>query len=151
MIKPHDSLVVQLIARFNVPFIQIFGCYVLLHGHYSPGGGFQSGVLIGAAFILQMLVTSNEEQKQYSIQREFFVACLGIIIFLVLGALALAYNEFFLDYGALEFLNDKVANRRYLSLYLVEIAVTMTVAMTVVIIFNVLARSRSNSKELQWF
>lgn len=151
MIKPHDSLIVQIVARFLVPFIQIFGLYVLFHGHYSPGGGFQAGVLIGAAFILKMLIASNEEQKIHSIQREFSIACLGILFYAGIGAFALFYNEHFLDYGALEFFHNNVAKRRYFSLYIIEIGVTMTISMTTVIIFNVLARSRPESKELQWF
>lgn len=151
MIKPHDSLIVQLVARFLVPFIQVFGLYVLFHGHYSPGGGFQGGVLIGAAFILKMLVTSEKEQRFHSIQREFLLACLGILIYAGIGAFALFYHQFFLDYAALDFLGEHVAKRRYLSLYFIEAGVTLTISMTVVIIFNALARSRSESEELQWF
>ena len=63
---PEDSLVFQRIdrrwvptdmiirstSRLIIPFIQIFALYVVAHGHHSPGGGFQGGVVLGAAVIL---------------------------------------------------------------------------------------------------
>ena len=48
---PHD-LIVKTTCRLIVPFIQIFALYVIAHGHHSPGGGFQGGVILGAALIL---------------------------------------------------------------------------------------------------
>ena len=39
----NDSLIIRVAARFMTPFIQVFGLYVIAHGHYSPGGGFQGG------------------------------------------------------------------------------------------------------------
>ena len=38
-----DNLIVKTIIRLFTPFIQIYGLYVIAHGHYSPGGGFQGG------------------------------------------------------------------------------------------------------------
>ena len=51
-----ESLITQMSVRLMVPFIQLFGLYVIAHGHYSPGGGFQGGVALGASFILYALV-----------------------------------------------------------------------------------------------
>ena len=39
-------------CRMVIPVIQIFALYVVAHGHHSPGGGFQGGVMLGASFIL---------------------------------------------------------------------------------------------------
>merc|ERR1711991_920276 len=39
--QPPDPVITGVAARFMVPFMQIFGLYVIAHGHYSPGGGFQ--------------------------------------------------------------------------------------------------------------
>ena len=38
-----NNLIVKTIVRLFTPFIQIYGLYVIAHGHYSPGGGFQGG------------------------------------------------------------------------------------------------------------
>ena len=49
---PTDSLIIRQASRIMVPFMQIFALYVIAHGHYSPGGGFQGGVILGASVIL---------------------------------------------------------------------------------------------------
>ena len=39
---PYD-MIINLTCRLIVPFVQLFALYVIAHGHYSPGGGFQGG------------------------------------------------------------------------------------------------------------
>lgn len=50
------SVIVKSVIRLIKPVILTFGCYVIVHGHLSPGGGFPGGVLIAASFILYLLV-----------------------------------------------------------------------------------------------
>ncbi len=40
---------------FLFPLIVLYGVYIFLHGHLTPGGGFQGGVIIATAFLLLML------------------------------------------------------------------------------------------------
>ncbi|MGE5855673.1 MAG: MnhB domain-containing protein, partial [Syntrophaceae bacterium] len=49
------SLIIEMGVRVMIPFIQLFGLYVIAHGHLSPGGGFQGGVVLGASFILMAI------------------------------------------------------------------------------------------------
>ena len=49
------TVVIQTIARLLVPFVQLFGLYIIVHGPVSPGGGFQGGVIVGASMILLAL------------------------------------------------------------------------------------------------
>lgn len=37
------------------PLIVVFGAYIFLHGHLTPGGGFQGGVVIATGFLLLLL------------------------------------------------------------------------------------------------
>ena len=46
------NIILKTGCRFIIPFIQLFALYVVAHGHHSPGGGFQGGVIYGAAIIL---------------------------------------------------------------------------------------------------
>ncbi len=48
---PRDPIV-KLVAKYLIPFLLIFGIYVILNGHISPGGGFAGGAIMGAALIL---------------------------------------------------------------------------------------------------
>ncbi len=61
---PHQALIVKTICRLLVPFMQLFALYVIAHGHHSPGGGFQGGVILGASFIL--LAISYDMKKVLS-------------------------------------------------------------------------------------
>lgn len=139
MINRHDSLIVQVITRFLVPIFQMFAVYVFFHGHYSPGGGFQAGVMIGASLVLEILVGTRAELKKFSVQREFRLAAAGIGIFAVIGGLAMLYGGAYLDYGWLGFLGEDPAARRYWAILIVEAGVTLVVAMTIVVIFQALA------------
>jgi len=42
------------------PIIVLFGFYVIFHGHLSPGGGFQGGVIIASAFLLMFLAKGDD-------------------------------------------------------------------------------------------
>jgi len=139
MIERHDSIVVQKIARLLIPFIQLFAVYVYFHGHYSPGGGFQAGILFGASIILEILVGSRKDLKRFSVRREFITATFGLAVFAVLGGTALMWQGEFLNYGVIDFLGNHTASRRYLGILIAEGGVAILVAMTLVVIFHVLA------------
>ena len=47
--------ILDLMSRKLSPFMFLFGFYLLSHGHLSPGGGFQAGVVIASGVILLAL------------------------------------------------------------------------------------------------
>lgn len=52
LFEPHDDAILRMSARVLVPVIMLFGIYVVLNGHLSPGGGFSGGAIIGSGLIL---------------------------------------------------------------------------------------------------
>lgn len=50
--EPQDDAILRASATILVPIIAVFGIYVVLNGHLSPGGGFSGGAIIGSALIL---------------------------------------------------------------------------------------------------
>ena len=54
--EPKNDAILQKVAKVLVPPIIIFGIYVILNGHLSPGGGFSGGAIIGAGLILLSLI-----------------------------------------------------------------------------------------------
>ena len=52
--EPKNDEVLQLAAKILVPIILLYGFYVVLNGHLSPGGGFSGGALMGAGLILYL-------------------------------------------------------------------------------------------------
>ena len=50
--EPKDDSILQRVTFLLFPIIVIYGIYVVLNGHISPGGGFSGGAIIGAGLIL---------------------------------------------------------------------------------------------------
>lgn len=59
-----EAIVLRIISRMLIPFIQLFGIYVILNGHLSPGGGFPGGVIIGSSFVLFALAFGLAEGQK---------------------------------------------------------------------------------------
>lgn len=51
-LEPKNDVILKMVATFLVPVIAVFGIYVVLNGHISPGGGFSGGSILGAGLIL---------------------------------------------------------------------------------------------------
>ena len=60
----RDNPVFRLAAKILFAPIILFGLYVQFHGDFGPGGGFQAGVIIAAAFILHGLVFGLEQGRR---------------------------------------------------------------------------------------
>lgn len=52
--EPKNDAILQAGAKVLVPIIILFGIYVILNGHLSPGGGFSGGAIVGAGLILYL-------------------------------------------------------------------------------------------------
>lgn len=134
---PPD-LIIKTICRFLIPFIQLFALYVIAHGHHSPGGGFQGGVILGASIIL--LAISQDLRTSVRRMREKLDAVLcavGVIIYAGTGALCLLLGFNFLDYSALaSVLHCDPVTARSHGILIVEIGVGIAVMCTMIWIYN---------------
>ncbi|MBE5787349.1 MAG: hypothetical protein E7324_07395 [Clostridiales bacterium] len=50
--EPRHDEILQTVTRILTPLIIVFGIYVIVNGHLSPGGGFSGGAILGAGLIL---------------------------------------------------------------------------------------------------
>ena len=50
--EPENDTILRKSALIVFPIIMVFGVYVILNGHISPGGGFSGGAILGAGFVL---------------------------------------------------------------------------------------------------
>ena len=95
----RDNLILTVIARFTIPLIMLFALYVQFHGEYSPGGGFQAGVLFGAAWILFALVYGVELGLRVIPFRVIYtLACGGVLLYSLMGVLTVTFGGRFLDF-----------------------------------------------------
>ena len=137
---PHD-FIIEKVCRYLIPFIQLFGLYVIAHGHYSPGGGFQGGVILGASIIL-LSVSHNLrialERLEEKISALF--SPLGVFIYAATGVLCLILGYNFLNYQALDpLLPGGASMARSYGIFMVEVGVGIAVMGTIVWIFKNLA------------
>ena len=85
----RDNPVLRTCAKILFAPIIVFGLYVQFHGDYSPGGGFQAGVIIAAAFILHALIFGLEAGRRL-VPQWLNLALLAAGVLLVVSAAALA-------------------------------------------------------------
>jgi multicomponent Na+:H+ antiporter subunit B len=137
VIRKQESIIIKTIARILVPFIQLFGLYVIMHGHSSPGGGFQGGVILGASFILLAIAYGTDDmQSRFSEKMMTVLTSGGVFLYAAIGVLCLVLGANFLDYGILEALPIIPAGLgRYMGMFGIELGVGITVMAVMVSIF----------------
>ena len=69
--EPKNDLILQKAAFFLVPMTIIFGIYVILNGHISPGGGFSGGAIIGAGLILYVNAFGFKKTERFFTQKTY--------------------------------------------------------------------------------
>ena len=92
------TIIVKNVTALLSGLVFLYGCYIILHGHLTPGGGFAGGTIIAGSFIL--LVIANGIQY-FRLKKEKEESSLlegaGILCFLLLatGGLLLTVPVFF--------------------------------------------------------
>ena len=136
-------VILRVLSKLLIPLIMLFALYVQFHGDYGPGGGFQAGVIFGAAIILYALMFGLEAAKRVFPPRvlELFMA-FGLLLYGGVGIAAIFEGGNFLDYDLLA--HDPV-HGQHLGILLVELGVGITVAAVMASIFFLFAgRGRSD-------
>jgi multicomponent Na+:H+ antiporter subunit B len=129
----RHHVILRVVAKLGIPFIMLYALYVQFHGDFGPGGGFQAGVIFGAAFILYALIFGLDNALKVAPMNVVITfISLGLLLFAGVGAAALFYGGQFLDYGVLA--NDFVSGQ-HLGILLVELGVGITVAAVMIAIF----------------
>lgn len=138
MRNQFESPIILLGSRLLSPYIMLFGFYVIFHGHYSPGGGFQGGALLAASIILIRLAGGSSISELQI--REFMttpLAALGVIVYFGTGIVAMLMGSYFLDYGVLPFPGDLDPSYiRYYGILIIEIGIGLAVMAILVMIYD---------------
>lgn len=94
----HD-LVLRVVAKLLIPFIVLFALYVQFHGDFGPGGGFQAGVILAAAFVLYALIFGLASARKVVPEPlvEAMMA-LGVLIYAGVGVAGIVLGGNYLDF-----------------------------------------------------
>ncbi len=96
---PGMSILVKTVTRLTVWLILLYGIYIILHGHLSPGGGFAGGVIIALSFIHLMLAYGKKMVLQTVSQRLAEVwESTGALVFLIIALLGVTAGAFFTNF-----------------------------------------------------
>ena len=137
-----DQAILRVVSKMSIPFILLFGLYVITHGELGPGGGFQGGVVIACAFILYALIFGRPALYRVLPPPVIdLLTGLGVLMYSGTGAACLLLGGQFLDYSILDTVSP--GDGEALGMTLVEYGVGITVSMVMLNIFNQLAEEES--------
>ncbi len=92
------SQIVTMVSRKLVPFILLFGLYLISYGHLSPGGGFQGGVVLASGILLLFLSHGfTLVQKSFPERWLNLTELVMVFLFLLLGLAGLLLGKSFLS------------------------------------------------------
>ncbi len=83
--EPKSDSILQQVTFFLFPIIVIFGIYVVLNGHLSPGGGFSGGAIIGAGLILYANAFGFEKLEKFFTEKTYKYVSFGALTFYCLA------------------------------------------------------------------
>jgi len=90
--KRPASELLQNGASFLLPIIILFGVYIFMHGHLTPGGGFQGGVVIASGILFMMLINQDWSHNVF-----LFLESFSGFFYVTIGALGIVLAGGFLD------------------------------------------------------
>ena len=149
MIFQYQSVIVATICRILIPFLQLYSLYVVMHGHSSPGGGFQGGLIMGASFILLVISKGREVALRHMSEKANTIfSSLGVLLYGGIGLACMILGANYLDYSVLPFPGATAARARYLGMLGIEVGVGISVMAIMMSIFlNLLDPVASSEKD----
>lgn len=74
------SPILQTASRYLLPILILFSIYLLLRGHYYPGGGFVGGLVASIAFVLHSFAFGTDRTMKILIYRPITLIPIGLIL-----------------------------------------------------------------------
>ena len=71
----EQPFVLRMVVGPLIPFIMLYGIYVLFNGHLSPGGGFSGGTILGAGLVLLSITYGRKKVSRFFTFKTFGVLC----------------------------------------------------------------------------
>ena len=145
----QHHLILRIVTKSLVGIILLFGLYVQFHGDYSPGGGFQAGVIFAAGFILYGIVMGLDKVQAvlpfWVVQK---LAALGVLLYALTGVFSLFMGFNYLDYSA--FSPHHPEHGQHWGILIVELGVGITVTGVIVSIYYCFASRTPHIDDGEW-
>jgi len=80
------SKIVRTVASQLMAFVLVFGLYVIMHGHVTPGGGFQGGAIIASGVVMLIVAFGSGQIKKFLRERRLsMVESSGALLFILVA------------------------------------------------------------------
>ena len=142
-------LILRVITKLLVGPIMLFAFYVQFHGDYSPGGGFQAGVIMAVGIIIYGIVFDMEHAKK--VLPPWFVhkmLAFGVLLYTFTGVISFFRGQNFLDYSALS--PHSSTHGQHYGILIIELGVGITVSGVMIAIFYAFASRTSEINDAEW-
>ena len=146
------TIIVKNIARWVKMLIFLFGIYIIIFGHLTPGGGFAGGVILASSYVLLMLACGRESMEEnLPLPVASRIDCVGALMFIAVALFGLFYGaaSFFYNFIHQEYLADKQTALKLISagtIPLSNIAIGLKVGASLFLVFLVLSSFRMGTR-----
>ena len=127
----------------------LFAFYVQFHGDYSPGGGFQAGVIMAVGIIIYGIVFDMEHAKK--VLPPWFVhkmLAFGVLLYTFTGVISFFRGQNFLDYSVLS--PHSPTHGQHYGILIIELGVGITVSGVMIAVFYAFASRTSEINDAEW-
>ncbi|MFD2200718.1 Na+/H+ antiporter subunit B [Shivajiella indica] len=90
------SLIFKTASTYLLPLLLLFSVFILLRGHYLPGGGFVGGLMASIAFLIHSFAFGLKETKEIIKINPGYLMPIGLILAVGSGIAPILINEPFL-------------------------------------------------------
>ncbi|TVR34826.1 MAG: sodium:proton antiporter [Spirochaetaceae bacterium] len=93
----QKASIVSSITGLLYPFIIVFGIYVILNGHDTPGGGFQGGAILAVLFIGRYIVAHTDDfniGRAHNTEKALLVVLILVPVVFVFGSLSRRFPQY---------------------------------------------------------
>ena len=145
----QHHLILKIVTKSIVGIILLFGLYVQFHGDYSPGGGFQAGVIFAAGFILYGIVMGLDKVQQvlpfWVVQK---LSAFGVLLYALTGVVSLFKGFNYLDYSV--FSPHHPEHGQHWGILIVELGVGITVTGVILCVYYCFASRTPHLDDGEW-
>ncbi len=96
-----NNRLLHTIVKMLLPVIIVYGIFIVLHGHLTPGGGFSGGAILGTALVLYGLAFGQDASlKIFPESVSKYLESGGVLAIVVIGLVGLFVGGYFLSNAA---------------------------------------------------
>ena len=94
------SKIVRTVTNFIMPFIITFGAYIVIHGHLTPGGGFQGGAVLATSIAVLLVSYGYSANSKLTENKVSAFELFGLLMFIGVALMGIANSSVFRNFLA---------------------------------------------------